>query len=178
MRVAEICYFDKPGAANTDDVMAAVNKRLKQGDVRTVVVASTTGSSALRAAELIDVPDVKICGIHFQSGQWDKMAKPDEALLAKARALGVVFIPDSPPTTFFRDIDGESADTLRKFGQGVKVATEVVLWATQTGMIDPGDLVIGVGGTGRGSDAAIVCTATTPEEIGKLAIREILCKPL
>lgn len=177
MRVKQIYYFDKPGASNTDDVFKAVNERLKEGDIRQVVVASSTGATALRAAELIDVPDVTICGVHFQSHLWDKYSKPDEGNIAKAQSLGVTFIPDTPEATYYRDIPGESADTLRKFGQGVKVAAEVVLMATQTGMVQPGDVVIGVGGTGKGCDSAIVCTATTPDNVGKLSIREILAKP-
>ncbi len=178
MRVAEIRYFDKPGAGNTDEVLAAVNRRLKEGDIRQVVVASSTGATALRAAELIDVPDVRIFGVHFQSNHWDKHAKPNDEHLARARELGVTFIPDQPAVTYFRDIEGQSADTLRKFGQGVKVATEVVLMATQTGLIQPGDIVIGVGGTGRGADAALVCAAATPADVAKLFIREILAKPI
>ncbi len=178
MAVAQIHYFDTPGAHNTDAVLGVVNDRLKKGDIRQVVVATSTGATALRAAELIDVPDVRIFGVHFQSSQWGKYAKPNEARLKRASELGVTFVPDSPPVTFFRDIEGESADTLRKFGQGVKVATEVVLMATQTGMIQPGDVVIGMGGTGKGTDAAIVCAATTPDDVGKLFIREILAKPI
>ncbi len=178
MRVAEITYFDKPGADNTDDVLKAVCKRLKEGDIRTVVVASTTGGTAVRAAETIDVDGIRVIGAHFQAHQWDKMAKPDTQLVARARQLGVEFLPNNPQTTFIRDISGESADTLRKLGQGVKVAAEVVIWATETGQIEPGDVVIGVGGTGRGADAAIVCTAAKPGDMGRLSIREILAKPI
>jgi len=178
MRVGKVCYFESPGPVNTDGLLAAVNERLKEGDVRKVVVASSTGATALRAAELIDVPDVKIFGVHFQSDHWGKHSKPNEEHLERATELGVTFIPDSPKVTYLRDIEGESADTIRKFGQGIKVAAEVVLMATQTGMIDAGDIVIGVGGTGRGADAAIVCVAAPPSEIGKLFIREILAKPI
>ncbi len=178
MRVGKIRYFKSPGPVNTDDVLAAVNERLKEGDIRKVVVASSTGATALRAAELIDVPDVRIFGVHFQSDRWGKHAKPNEEHLERAAELGVTFIPDSPKVSYLRDIEGESADTIRKFGQGTKVAAEMVLMATQTGMIDTGDVVIAMGGTGRGADAAIVCVAAPPSEIGKLFIREILAKPL
>jgi hypothetical protein len=178
MRIGRIRYFDKPGIENTDDVMAAVNERLKEGDIRKVVVATSTGATAVRAAELIDVPDVKIFGVHFQSNQWDKHAKPKDELITRGRELGVTFIPDRPAVTYFRDVNGQSADTLRKFGQGVKVASEVVLMATQTKMIDPGDIVIGIGGTGKGADAAIVCSAAAPDEMGRFFVREILAKPI
>jgi hypothetical protein len=178
MPIAQIRYFDKPGTANTDAVLEAVQDRLKAGDIRHVVVATNTGATAVRAAELVKTPGVAIFGIHHQPSQWNRHAKPDQDLLAKGRGLGVTFIPDSPPAMYFRQISGESADTLRHFGQGPKVAAEVVLMAAQTGLIEPGTLVIGVGGTGRGADTAIVCTAALPNDIGKLFIREILAKPL
>jgi len=180
MRIAQIVYFDKPGAANTDATLQAVNERLKTGDIHHVVVATNTGATALRAAEVLQAPEVRICGVHHQSSQWgrDARARPDPEQLERARRLGVTFVPDSPAVTYFRQIKGESAETLRKLGQGIKVAVEVVLMAAQTGLIQTGQIVIGVGGTGRGADAAIVCTATTPDKVGKLFIREILAKPI
>jgi hypothetical protein len=178
MRIDRIRYFDKPGSANTDAVLEAVSERLKAGDIRHVAVATNTGATAVRAAELIKAPNVRVLGIHHQPGQWGRHARPDQDLLAKGRELGVTFIPDSPPALYYRQISGESADTLRHFGQGTKVAAEVVLMAAQTGMIEPGTLAIGVGGTGRGADTAIVCTAALPNDIGKLFIHEILAKPL
>jgi uncharacterized protein len=178
MSKAQIHYCEKPGAGNTDAVLHVVAERLKAGDIHHVVVATNTGSTALRAAELIKVPGVKIYGIHHQSSQWRRHAKPETHLLDKARELGVAFVPDLPPAMYFREIQGESADTLRHLGQGTKVAVEVVVMATQTGLIAPGQVVVGVAGTGRGCDSAIVCTATTPQEIGKLFIREILAKPI
>ncbi len=177
MPVARIFYCEKPGAGNTDDVLKMVNERLKQGDIRHVVVATNTGATALRTAELIDVDNVSVCGIHHQSTQWGRHAKPDAEILRKAGERGVAFTPDHPPVTYFRQIEGESADTLRKFGQGVKVAVEVVIMATQTHLVSPGEVVIGVGGTGRGADSAIVCVATTPDKMSQLFIKEVLAKP-
>jgi len=178
MPIGQIHYCEKPGSANTDAVLQFVNERLKAGDIHHVAVATNTGSTALRAAELIQAAGVKIFGIHHQSSQWGRHAKPDDAIIAKARQLGVTFIPDQPPVTYFRQIEGESADTLRHFGQGVKVAVEVVEMASHAKLVQPGQLVVGIAGTGRGCDSAIICTAAVPQEIGKLFIREVLAKPI
>ena len=42
-----ITYFSKSGVENTDDVVEIVYKRLKEGDIKSVVVASTSGFVAL-----------------------------------------------------------------------------------------------------------------------------------
>jgi hypothetical protein len=74
-------------------------------------------------------------------------------------------------------------ETLYAFGQGLKVAVEVVLIAVTSGHLEPFQDVIAVGGTHRGVDTAIVMNATYPNHIfsqdadKRLKIREILCKP-
>jgi hypothetical protein len=70
------------------------------------------------------------------------------------------------------------------FGQGFKVAVEVILIAADKGEISLYEDVIGVAGTGTGADTAIIARATTSKEIftadrnKKLEIREILAIPL
>jgi hypothetical protein len=69
-------------------------------------------------------------------------------------------------------------------GQGFKVAVEVILIAADKGVIELYKDVIGVGGTGEGSDTAIVARATRTKEMfsadksKKLEIREVLAMPL
>ena len=61
---------------------------------------------------------------------------------------------------------------------------EVILIAADKGEISLYEDVIGVGGTGKGADTAIIARATTSKEIftedesKKLEIREILAMPL
>jgi hypothetical protein len=174
----EIVYFDQPGRQNTDELFAVVAARLKQGDVEHVAVATTSGRTALRAAELIDSSGVQIAGIAFQSEYWPQHGKPDEAIVDKAEQLGVRFIPDQPKAAYWHEVSGESADTLRRFGQGIKVALEVIMMAVETGLVPAGAKTIGVGGSSRGADAAVVATAAGPDNIGAFFVHEILAKPI
>lgn len=48
------------------------------------------------------------------------------------------------------------ANALKLFGQGAKVAVEVAVMALDSGMIPFGEDIIAIGGTGRGSDTALV----------------------
>ena len=174
---AEIVYFDRPGLENTDELMGVVRDRLAQGDVQHVAVATTTGQTGLRAAELIDNPNVQITAVPFQSYYWGQHGKPDEKIVEQAEARGVRFIPDKPKLLYWHEVSGESADTLRKFGQGIKVALEVIVMAVQSGLIPAGAKTIGIGGSSKGADAAVVATAAGPDNLGTFFVHEILAKP-
>lgn len=63
----------------------------------------------------------------------------------------------------------------RRFGQGTKVAVEVVVCAVQAGLVKVGERVIGVGGSSRGADTALVIGASW--DFSDIHISEIICKP-
>lgn len=75
-------------------------------------------------------------------------------------------------------------ESFRAFGQGFKVAVEVILIASDKGQVNLYEDVIGVGGTAKGSDTAIIARTTRSEEMfgkdekKKLEIREVLAMPL
>ena len=68
------------------------------------------------------------------------------------------------------------ADTLRLFGQGVKVAVEISIMAADAGTLLGGDIVA-IGGSGRGADAALVLRPANQSDLFDMRIREIICKP-
>jgi hypothetical protein len=70
------------------------------------------------------------------------------------------------------------ANLLRCFSQGVKVCFEIVLMATDGGLMKSGEKVIALAGTGRGSDTALVMQAASSQHLTNLRVNEILCKPL
>jgi hypothetical protein len=70
------------------------------------------------------------------------------------------------------------ATILRTFSQGVKVCVEITLMACDGGLVDEGEKVIAVAGSGAGADTAIVVTCAPSTRVSKLRIHEIICKPL
>ena len=68
------------------------------------------------------------------------------------------------------------ADTLRLFGQGIKVAVEVSVMAADAGTLTGND-IIAVGGSGRGADAALVLKPAHQNNFFDMRIREVICKP-
>lgn len=167
-------YFDKPGSEQTSDVLSAVERRLKEGDVKTVVLASTSGATGVSFARVL-------------KGKAELVVISHEVISSKNKAE-IEGLGGKAYDRTHLPLHGEGMDNIRKsfysLGQGFKVAVEVVLIAADKGVIKPYIDVIGVGGTGRGSDTAIVTRAsTTKEALGdnrdrKLEIREVLAMPL
>ncbi|MGQ9599117.1 MAG: pyruvate kinase alpha/beta domain-containing protein [Anaerolineae bacterium] len=195
-KVRTITYFAKPGKGNTGAVIEAVAARLEEGDIQTVVVASTTGYTALELARVLgqrftivsvsETPLVREWGHKYP-------VLPDETK-AELEQLGVI-VADRLPYLFHSSVLDYSEwktpgpelivrETLYAFGQGLKVAVEVVLLAVASGFIEPYQDVIAIGGTSRGADTAIVMNATFPNHFfstdpkKRLRIKEILCKPI
>jgi hypothetical protein len=190
-------YFDQPGKANTDAVVEVVMARLAEGDIQTVVVSSTTGYSALKFATALNGrQEVTLISVAESAliREWGS-AYPTLAPETKAElvARGVIVAENVSYVFHHSPFDGSKwqaptpqeivRETLYAFGQGLKVAVEVVLIAVAGGFLEPYQDVIAVGGTHRGVDTAIVVKATYPNYLfcadrsKRLAIREILCKP-
>ena len=47
----EIAYFEQSGIENTDNIIEIVHQRLQQGDIKSVVVASSWGPTGLKFAK-------------------------------------------------------------------------------------------------------------------------------
>ena len=172
-----ITYFTTPGAQNTEELCRIVGERVKKGDIEAVVVATSTGRSALAMAQAIP-QGTRVVAVNFQAAYWDRHTRPDPEVQRQAEELGAVFMPEQPVAKYLKDIPDHSPHSFRRLGQGVKVAVEVVMQAVEVGRIPSGATVIGVGGTSRGSDVALVVRAAGPEELSKLWVSEILAKPL
>ncbi len=190
-------YFEKPGRHNTDKVVEVVRQRLAEGDIKTVVVASTTGYTALRFSEALQGQDgitlisIAETPLIREWGAEYPCLKPETKQELERRG---VIVADKIPYLLHSSVLDYSQwkapsaeeilrETLYAFGQGLKVAVEVVLIAVASGFLEPFQDVIAVGGTSRGAHAAIVVRATCPNHVfsqddaKRLKIREVLCKP-
>jgi hypothetical protein len=167
-------YFAEPGPENTDEVMKAVAKRIEKGDIKIVVVASTSGSTGVKFANALKGKANVVVVSHREM-------EPD--LKEKIINLGGAAVDKTHLPLQKSGMDG-ARETLRTLGQGFKVAVEVILIATDKALIKPYKDVIGVGGTGGGADTAIVARSTTSKEVfsgdssKKLEVREIIAMSL
>ena len=74
-------------------------------------------------------------------------------------------------------IDEIIAQTLRIFGEGIKVCVEIALMAADAGLVPVGEPCIAIAGTGRGADTAVVLKPVNTNDFFDMKVREILCKP-
>jgi uncharacterized protein len=187
-----IVYFHQAGIENTDDLVEIVYQRLKEGDIRSVVVASTSGQTGLKfARKMAKETHLVVVSSHPGSsapGVW----KFNPKALEELQSLGVTVVRQSHilsglERSISQKFSGAShseviAEALRSlFGVGLKVAVECAIMAADSGTI-PIDKTISVGGTaserGRGADCAIVVWPAHCNNFFDFRVLEILAKPL
>jgi hypothetical protein len=190
-------YFEKSGKHNTAEVIETVMHRMGEGDISTIVVASTTGYTALEFSDALEGQNATLISvgetplIREWGAEWPCL-EPETKQELEGRGVVVAdripYLLHSSVLDFSQWKAPSAEEILREslyaFGQGLKVAVEVVLIAVASGFLEPYQDVIAVGGTSRGADTAIVVRATLPNHVfsqdadKRLIIREVLCKPL
>jgi hypothetical protein len=192
----QVYYFDEPGEENTQSVIEAVSQRLEAGGVKRVIVASTTGETAVKFAGSLKGKAELICVSEapYRREWGEKWPCLKQKFRRELERVGVTII-DRAPYIFHNSILEAAAwsdafperlvkETLYCFGQGMKVAVEVALMAVSFGYVTPYENVIGVGGSGTGADTAIVLRATYPscvfdkDPAKRLEIKEVIAMPI
>jgi hypothetical protein len=185
-REAKTVYFGSPGAENTEATLRLAEGRAKELSIKKIVVASTTGDTGVKAAQ--EFKDYKVIVVTHTSGfkspgaqeltseNRTRMEKLGADIFTGAHAFGGV--AHAVRNAFNTHVLGDfMANTLRMFGQGVKVAIEVSLMAADAGLISPDEEVIAIGGTARGADTAFVVKPAHAHSVFSLRVKEIICKP-
>ncbi len=186
-----IFYFSHPGVENTEEVVEIVYKRLKEGDVKSVVVASSRGETGLKfARKMARETNLVVVSSHpgySAPGVWTF----DLNALKELEAMGCTVVRQSHilsglERSISAKFSGAShtevlAEALRcLFGVGMKVAIECAVMAADSGAI-PIAKTIAVGGTGsdrgRGADCAIVVWPSHFNNFFDFRVLEILAKP-
>lgn len=185
--MGNITYFDRPGPKNTPDVIEVVRKRCEELGIKHVVVASDSGATALAMREVLG-ESVALTAIPEHAGYkgGDESSITSDAkrqLTAKGvKVLICTHALSGVARSITDKFGGVShveiiAHTLRRLGEGVKVAVEIAVMAADAGEVPTDREIIAVGGSGRGADTAIVLKAAHMTNFFDLEIREILAKP-
>lgn len=198
--VKKILYFETPGAHNTDKVVEAVTERVKEGDIKHVIVASISGRTALRVAEELKGLAVSVVCV---SGcpSWLVMSGVEYPFVRgevreKLEQLNVSIIDKTPSTLSGDTIDygiarygyipasWVVAETLEAVGgYGLKTAVEAILMATDCAAVPPCVNVISLAGTDKGADTAIVAKSTyspwvfSSDSARRFQVSEIIAMP-
>jgi len=196
----KIFYFEKPGPHNTGKVIDVVKERIKEGDVKYVVIASITGKTALKAAEELKEQDVSLICVSGFPG-WRTIHNIEYPFVKgdtrkRLERLNVAIV-DKVPSSLSGDtidyglarygyvpVSWIVAETLEAVsGYGLKTAVEAILMATDCGAVPPFKDVISMAGTDKGADTAIVAKSTfspsmfSGDSTQRFQILEILAMP-
>lgn len=182
----QITYFDEEGKQNTQETLALAKQRARELGIRTVVLASSHGYTALEAARVFAGTGVALIAVTISVGFRELgwcMSADERAAVEKAGVTvltsqlsfggGVeeAFGGDSSPQSII-------AHTFYCFSQGMKVAAEITVMAAEAGLIGTDEDVIALAGSSEGADTAIVLKPACAKQFKQLRIKEILCKPI
>ena len=184
----KVLYFEKKGTVNTDRALEIALACCEDKGIQKVVVASSTGKTALRLCEKAK-PSVEIIAVTYGAGSKyreeveefnrnrETLAKKGiqtvrglQGLSATERAFENKYKSGLLPLNIV-------ADTLRMFSQGMKVCLEVALMAAEAGFITPDEEVVVIGGSGTGADTAVIMKPAYAASMFDTRFKAILCMP-
>jgi len=179
-------YFPEPGSANTEKTLEIAKRRAEQLGIKTIVVASTSGETGVKAVKLF--ANYKVVVVTHAAGfpapddqeltpqNRAKLLEKGGIILTATHAFGGVGRAVRRRFNTYQ-VDEIMAQTLRVFGQGTKVACEIVLMAADAGLIRTDEEVISIGGTANGADTALIIKPAHTQDFFELKVKEVLCKP-
>jgi len=187
-------YFDEPGAVNTTETLRLARQRADELGIKTMLVASTSGETAVKAMDVFQ--GLRVVVVSHSTGFIEAnmqefteenrkiVESKGSTILTAAHAFGGICRAmrqgEVPPFNATYVVGDIIAHTLRLFGNGVKVACEISLMAADAGLVRTDEEVIAIAGTGRagrGSDTAVVLKPDHAHHFFDLRVKEIICKP-
>ncbi|MEM1537810.1 MAG: pyruvate kinase alpha/beta domain-containing protein [Candidatus Nezhaarchaeales archaeon] len=166
-------YFDEPGPLNTDRVIEAVSLRINETGIRKVIVASTSGRTALKFAKALK-GKASIIAVSYRD--------MEPSIVGELKSLGVEVVERCHLPLHVKGVD-LARNAYYTLGQGFKVAVEVTLIAVDKGLVKVGEQVISVGGTDVGADTAVIVKASSSSEMftgpidRRLEVVELIAMP-
>ncbi|MBR3156367.1 MAG: hypothetical protein IKF13_06100 [Methanobrevibacter sp.] len=184
-----ITYFEEQGNDYTDDLIKAVRDKLdSSGDIKRILIASSTGESALKLYGALDDEDIEIINVtHHMGFKEDNVADISDEMIKKLEDVGIkTYIGEHAFSGAARGVTNKYggfspldvvADTLRMFCHGIKVSAEISIMAADAGLIPVGEKIIAIGGRGHGVDTAVILTPVNAKNLFDLKFHEIIAMP-
>jgi hypothetical protein len=180
--------FAHSGPANTARTLELARARAEALGIRKILVATTSGTTGLRAARTFQGMEVEIVVVTHSAGfrepDTQELTGENRAAIETAGATiltcqhafgGVGRAVRKKLGTY--EVDEIMAFTLRTFGDGIKVAAEICLMAADAGLVRTDEPVIAIAGKGSGADTAAVIKPTNAQTFFDLRFLEIICMP-
>ena len=179
-------FFHQTGPDNTARVFEIAEARAKELGIRSIVVATTRGSTGARASQVFKGYNLVLVthSTGFKQPNQQELTKANRAVIeANAGRIltcqhtfgGVGRAVRKKLQTY--ELEEIIAFTLRVFGEGMKVVCEIALMAADAGLVRVGEPAIAIAGSGAGADTAVVLKPANAQAFFDLRIMEVLCKP-
>jgi hypothetical protein len=181
----ETIYYEEGGAEHTEATLKAALAAAKELNVAKVLVASTSGETGVRAAELFKGSGVQAIVVGHQTGFPAANVQQFKAEnLKRIEGLGgAVNLGSDTLTNSIRQRQklGHSpvsfiTQTLASLK--VKVNVEIVCKACDAGLVHVGEHVISVAGSHRGADTAVSFLAADSPNVLDVKPQYFICVPL
>jgi len=183
-----VTYFEHPGKGDTEQTIKLAAQRCRGLGIKYVVVATTTGETAVKVAEAFNDQEVKVIAVTLHAGIWHKYGAPDPDKVRLAEEKGVTFLTCSHSlmgnvgNAIMEKFGGISwtdliAHTYYTFSQGTKVAVEIAVMAADAGLIPTNEEIISIAGTDTGADTALVIKPAYSTDFFSLKVLELIAKP-
>lgn len=182
-----VIYFEEVGEKNTEETLRAAKKRAEELGIKDIVVASTRGGTGVKAVKIFKGYNIVVVTHSTGFREPGKQELHDEnrekIIQGGGRILtashGFAGVSRAVRRKF--DTVGHAeivAQTLRMFGQGMKVCLECVAMAADAGLIPMDKDILSIGGSGRGADTAVVLKPAHLNNLFDIYVREIITKPI
>ncbi len=183
---AKIVYFDDPEKDYADDVFRIVRQRAEELGIKTILVASTKGNTAVKAMEALK--GFRVIAVSHATG----FDEPGSQLFTKANQKiveskgGIILTTTHIFAAIGRamknkfnmyGIEEVIANTLRLFGHGMKVVCEIAMMAADSGLARIDEDVIAIAGRHEGANTAVLLRPVNTINFFDLKVKEILCIP-
>ena len=179
--------FDRQGPQNTEATLKLAMEAAREEGIHKIVVASYSGETALKLAKLEHEGIRLICVARARG----KTGRPDGNLSGAMRqeleARGVTICTAAHALSGAeRGLSSRlggfgpvevAAHALRILGQGMKVCVEISMMAADAGLVELHEPIVANGGTGYGSDTAVVIRPAPTAEFLDSKVDRIICMP-
>jgi hypothetical protein len=184
--IVQSVYFDKQGRGNTERTLQIAKARAEELGIRTILVATTSGATGVRAAEEFRGFNVVVVthSTGFSEPNDQELIEENRQAIEAAGAKiltcqhafgGMGRAVRKKLGTY--ELEEIIAYTLRIFGEGMKVACEITLMAADAGLVRTNEPAIAIAGTDKGADTAVILRPANAQTFFDMRIMEILCKP-
>lgn len=183
----KIIYFDKTGEENADAVLHLAKQRAQELGIKTVLVASTWGNTAVKAVDILKGLRVIIVthSAGFKGANTQEFTEENKKIVESKG--GIILTCPHIFAALSRSVRNKTnttalgdfiSDVLRVAGgEGMKVTLEIAMMAADAGLVRTDEEVIAIAGTVKGADTAIVLNPVNSHNFFNMRVKEILCKP-